>query len=260
MIYRNSRSREHMSIYFLLMALFCTLIIYHSDLRAQEAAKPTNLKVLDSTISHDQLISIMSNFSGALGVRCDYCHARSSDPNKRDLDFPSDAKKTKLAAREMMKMVASINGMYISHLPTVDSPRVVVECITCHRGQPRPFQLEDILKQALAAHGMQALDSAYRTLRKEYYGSGSYDFSDHVLASLALDISQVSDTDAIAILKLNREFNPQSATTEWVAGRIFLQAGDTAGAVTEYKKALEIDPNYRRAMHDLQVLSATETK
>ncbi len=229
-------------------------LLYSADSKAQESEKPTNLKILDSTISHDQLISIMSGFSGALGVHCDYCHARSADPKERELDFASDAKKTKLAARDMMKMVGNINGMFISHLPTEDSPRVVVECVTCHRGQPRPFQLEDVLKTAFAAHGLKAVDSTYRDLRRQYYGSGTYDFSDRVLASLALDISHNNGADAMAIIKLNKEFNPQSAPNEWAMGRIYLQMDDTAAAIVELKKALEIDPNYRRASHDLQTL------
>lgn len=194
----------------------------------------------------------MSKFTVALGAGCDYCHARSGAGP--EMDFASDAKKTKQAARDMLKMVGKINDTYLAELPTTQEPRVNVECFTCHRGQPRPILLQDVLKLALEKHGINAADSTYRDLRARYYGSGTFDFSDDVLAFFALDVARQNTADAMDILKLNGEFNPRSAVNEWAAGRIYIQQGDTATAVAAYKRALEIDPNYWRAARELQRL------
>ena len=223
--------------------------------QAQERQKPTNLKVLDTTITHDQLMYIMGKFTTALGVGCDHCHARAA--GGRDLDFASDSLKTKLAARAMLVMVNKINGDYLTKLPVADSPRVAVECVTCHRGQSRPILIQDALKMARREHGMNGVDSVYRALRKQYYGSDTYDFSDLALVQLALDIQPENNQDALQILKLNREFNPQSAVNEWAAGRVYVELADTANAIAQFKKALEINPSYRRAQRELQMLGAS---
>ncbi len=224
--------------------------------QAQEERKPTNLKVLDTTITHDQLMEIMGNFTTALGVGCDHCHVRAV--GARDMDFASDSSKTKLAARAMLVMVNKINSEYLSKLPVADSPHVTVECVTCHRGQSRPILIQDALKMARKDHGMTGVDSVYRALRKQYYGSGTYDFSDQALVQLAFEIQPESNRDALQVLKLNREFNPQSAVNEWAAGRVYVELADTANAVAQFKKALEINPNYRRAMRELQMLGASQ--
>ncbi len=223
--------------------------------QAQEERKPTNLKVLDTTITHDQLMEIMGQFTTALGVGCDHCHVRAA--GARDMDFASDSSKTKLAARAMLVMVNKINSDYLSKLPVADSPHVAVECVTCHRGQSRPILIQDALKMARKEHGMNGVDSVYRALRKQYYGSDTYDFSDQALVQFALEIQPESNPDALQILKLNREFNPQSAVNEWAAGRVYVELADTANAIAQFKKALEINPNYRRAMRELQMLGAS---
>ena len=52
---------------------------------------PANLKVLPKDISPEALDKIMDEFKDALGVNCDFCHAKSkTDP--KDLDFASDEK------------------------------------------------------------------------------------------------------------------------------------------------------------------------
>ena len=232
------------------------LLFFSNNTSAQEERKPTNLKVLDSTITHDSLMSVMGKFTNGLGVECGFCHVRKE--GAREPDFASDEMKTKLTAREMLKMVSKINGTYLSQLPTVDTPQVIVECVTCHRGQPVPRQLQDVLKQSRKTGGMAALDSVYRSLREDYYGSGSFDFSDHVLAQVAMEISHEGGDDAFSVLKLNQEFNPKSSISDWVKGRIYVQRGDTAAAITAYKRALEIDPNNRRVKRELQTLGVKQ--
>lgn len=221
---------------------------------AQPEEKAKNLKVLDSAISHDELISIMGDFTVALGVHCDFCHAKSGDPNSHDMDWASDTVPAKLTAREMIKMMRSINGDFLGKMSGLDTPRVHVECVTCHRGQERPKLIQDVLNQARKQGGMAAVDSVYRELRDKYYGSHTYDFSEFVLVHLAMEISQESDSNALTILSLNREFNPKSSFTEWATGQIYAEMGDTTAAVAALEKALDINPNNRRAKRDLDML------
>ena len=251
---KNSRSPIHVGYLRIICLGLLVLLLLALDGFAQEHEKATNLKVLDSTMTHDQLISIMGKYTGALGVECEYCHVRPA-PGSRDMNFASDSNKVKQIARDMIKMVNGINGTYIKNLPASDAPKVTVECVTCHHGQPRPLQIQDVLMQTRKEHGIHALDSVYRGLRQKYYGSATYDFSDQSLARLGMEVAQESDSDGLAILKLNNEFNPKSIMNFWAMGRVYTSLGDTAEAVASLKKALEISPNNRRVMRDLQMLT-----
>ena len=95
---------------------------------------PTNLKVLPKDTTGDQVITIMHGFTAALGVECEYCHARN--PETKRNDFASDANPVKDKARLMMKMTGTINMQFVSQLnPKPENP---VTCGTCHRGVPHP--------------------------------------------------------------------------------------------------------------------------
>jgi hypothetical protein len=68
----------------------------------------------------------MAFISGALGVRCSYCHVTNQ--------FDKDDKPTKLAARRMIQMVFDINkGTF--------NGQTAVSCYTCHRGKPAPVSV-----------------------------------------------------------------------------------------------------------------------
>jgi hypothetical protein len=71
------------------------------------------------------LWNTMQAISGSLSVTCNYCHVSQTGP------FDTDAKKTKLKAREMISMTRAINDNNFAG-------RTVVTCNTCHRGSPRP--------------------------------------------------------------------------------------------------------------------------
>ena len=97
-----------------------------------------NLQVLPDSLSRDELIGIMRGFAGALGVRCDYCHARAADED--DLDFPSDANPHKEVARGMMRMTWQINAEILPAIEGVHEAEegLQVTCYTCHRGTTHP--------------------------------------------------------------------------------------------------------------------------
>ncbi len=101
--------------------------------------KFTNLQVLPKDISKDQLVDIMRTFSHSLGVRCDFCHEFKDEKP----DFASDVKDEKNAARNMMKMVHTINTNYmpkLEPLPGEEKKQTGVNCWTCHRGEKEPAQ------------------------------------------------------------------------------------------------------------------------
>ncbi|MGZ3872494.1 MAG: c-type cytochrome [Mucilaginibacter sp.] len=97
-----------------------------------------NLKVLPKKITHEQLEKVMHEWSGSLGVHCDFCHSRNEAEKK--MDFASDAKPEKEMARHMFKMMNKINQKYFA--AKKDSIGMVLEsginCNTCHRGTSHP--------------------------------------------------------------------------------------------------------------------------
>lgn len=100
--------------------------------------KYKNLKVLPTDISEQKLDSIMKSYSKALGTSCSFCHADVKNfPDS--LDYASDANTMKENAREMMRMTILINKTYF-HFDKNEKPEYlkVVNCKTCHRGEPYP--------------------------------------------------------------------------------------------------------------------------
>jgi len=80
-----------------------------------------NIQVLKGTPAA-QLQPVMALFTGALGVRCSYCHTNA---------FDKDDKPAKQTARRMIRMMFELNKANFDGRPAVT-------CATCHRGQPKP--------------------------------------------------------------------------------------------------------------------------
>jgi cytochrome c553 len=99
-----------------------------------------NLKVLPKNISKDDLEKVMHTWNDALGVRCNFCHARNAETNK--MDMASDAKPEKQMARNMMKMTAKINKKFFKmdkdDKEHGDAMTAAVTCMTCHHGAAHP--------------------------------------------------------------------------------------------------------------------------
>ena len=103
---------------------------------AQPAFK--NLRVLPRNVSKDELIATMRYWSKSLNVGCDQCHQRipPAEPGGRArLDFVSDARPEKNAARAMLTMTQRMNAEYVTK---VAQQRTSVTCYTCHRGKQVP--------------------------------------------------------------------------------------------------------------------------
>lgn len=112
-----------------------------------------NLKILPKDISKNKLDSIMKSFSFSLGVRCDFCHARTADTTQFHLDFASDAKPDKGAARFMMHMTAYIDTAFFNDDRSArpDTLHTVI-CYTCHRGAYNPGLLSNKLDSLVKLH------------------------------------------------------------------------------------------------------------
>ncbi len=72
---------------------------------------------------------VMGAFSRALGVSCSHCHV-AGQWEKEDLP-------TKQIARDMLAMVAKINGEHLKGIKNLGG-KTQVSCSTCHRGQTIP--------------------------------------------------------------------------------------------------------------------------
>jgi hypothetical protein len=106
------------------LAFAVTLLLPHAPLNAQGKAKaaPKNLKVL----TPENLMPQMQTYPVALGVEaqggCNFCH---------EADRSLDSKPAKVKARQMIEMVAEINGKF-------GDGQVHVTCWTCHQGSTKP--------------------------------------------------------------------------------------------------------------------------
>ena len=100
--------------------------------------KHKNLKILPQDISEQKLDSIMESYSKALGVTCKFCHTEVKGfPDS--LDYAVDDNPMKENAREMMRMTIYINKTHF-YFDKNERPEYlkVVNCKTCHRGEPFP--------------------------------------------------------------------------------------------------------------------------
>lgn len=108
------------------------LVIAFFSVSFDEGSKFKNLKVLDKNISDDDLEIVMKEFKTALGVKCNFCHAKSKTDSTK-MDFASDDNKHKHVAREMMQMTNRINKKFFK-----DMSEGGVKCFTCHQGEKEP--------------------------------------------------------------------------------------------------------------------------
>ncbi len=201
---------------------------------------PQNLTVLPDDIGSRELRDTMRGFALALGARCETCHVGEPGQDLSEFDFAADDKDTKLTARQMLKMVATINEDYIAKL---DGERVRVECVRCHRGVLKPLLTGELLRPELD-DGFDALEAKYRELREAYYGTHSYDFSEPVLVELASSVGVAGDLDsAEAILKLNLEYYPDGFQTHFTLGEVYARRGDKTAARRHLERAQAINPH-----------------
>ena len=123
----------------LLLAVVC-VIVGQASAQSQPAADSAprtteqvfkNIQILKG-VPADQLMPTMGFISASLGVGCDHCHVAGA--------FEKDDKKPKLFAREMMKMMFSINQNHFEG-------KREVTCYSCHHGDVAPVSVPVIASE-----------------------------------------------------------------------------------------------------------------
>jgi Photosynthetic reaction centre cytochrome C subunit len=196
--------------------IVCVLLV-----AAPCAAQPTpapwkaeNLQYFPKDISRPALTQRMREFSFALGVRCQYCHAGGDGVTFDGVSFPSDDKPAKQKARAMLRMVDQINTGLLAQLPSRAEPRVTVDCATCHRGVALPKSLQTTLFEIAQADGAPAAVAKYRELRRDA-ALGSFNFGEWEINELARRLTEAGNHKAaLAVLEMNREYHPLSVELE----------------------------------------------
>jgi hypothetical protein len=236
------------------LALVALLTPIAAPLPAQTPAKfppdsLVNVKVFPKNTPGTQVLGAMRNFAGDLGVRCLFCHVGKEGQPLSQADFPSDEKRTKQVARQMMLMVQEINRR-VDTLPghTPGAASLQVTCGTCHRGVSKPQPLALLLADVGTQSGADSAVKAYKSLRTRYYGRASYDFGEGSLNTAAFRLAQAKKFDeAKALLDLNEEQFPSSSPIAVFRGNIALMRADTAGAEAAFREAVKRDPNNEEA-------------
>lgn len=223
------------------------LIVLPAALVAQAPGKfPPDSLVNTRVIPHNtpviQVIGTMRNITGALGVRCQFCHVGEEGLPLEQFDFAVDQKRTKLVARQMMRMVAEINAR-LDTLPGRTNPGLQVTCQTCHRGANRPVPLSQLMLEAATAGGADSALRSYQALRQRYYGRDAYDFGEPSLNTAAFRLGRATKFDeALALLRLNDSLFPNSSNLNVFKGNVLLMRADTAGAAAAFREAVRLDP------------------
>jgi hypothetical protein len=111
---------------------------YVAEVRQQITGKETlpasqvfkNIKML-TDMPAARLLGIMNiGYGKSLGVSCTHCHTPG--------EWDREDKTQKQTARDMSKMVATINNDLLKNIPNLKGPNAIVNCTTCHRGQVKP--------------------------------------------------------------------------------------------------------------------------
>lgn len=216
----------------------------------------TNLQLLPKDINKRELINIMKNFTGSLGVRCNYCHAGKEEmeasPNDLStIDFASDKIPAKDITRVMMKMTSNINNEHLTQISEA-SKSVNISCETCHKGMPAPPEkIEEILFKEITENGVESAFNKYKELREKYYGNYVYNFSFKPLTGLSekLRIAKKNSETVTFLNKYINDFDKNSWNAYMEIGNAYFDDEKLEEAKLNYEKALEISPENGSVLH-----------
>lgn len=195
----------------------------------------------------------MQAIADALGVTCEYCHARG--PNAAATGPAKIA-----VAKQMIAMTRELNTRVEAATGKAAGAVTKVDCVTCHRGVPVPKPLADVIWATTVQQGSGAAAEQYRDLRKRFYGKATYDFSEQTLINLANRVANGRPDDAIAFANLNLEFYPDSSATYQALGFAYTRKVDDQSAITALEKAVELDPNNNVARGQLEQLKSYQRR
>jgi tetratricopeptide (TPR) repeat protein len=230
------------------MAFFATATALGAQQQTDPSWKGKNLQYFPKEISRGELVQRMREFSFALNVRCQYCHAGGDGISFDGVDFSSDEKDAKKKARAMLRLTEQINGTLLPQVPARAEPRVEVVCATCHHGLALPKSLQTTLLEIVNKDGAAAAVKRYRELRASDALSGRYNFGEWEINELARRLVEAKNTEAaIAILEMNGEFYPKSAEIDFQIAELHLLRGERDQALARYRTTLEKAPDHVRA-------------
>jgi len=208
------------------------------------------LFLVSGTLAPAQTMN-MQEIDLALGVKCDYCH---SAPRGSGQAEPKPAEPKKDIALAMMAMTRDLNAKIQEATGKPPAETARVDCVTCHRGVAIPQPLAAIILRTAAQKGGAAAADQYRDLRSRYFGRATYDFTEDALLEMVQRVVQGAPDSAIALLRMNLEFNPQSAKTYVMLAFAYTRKLDDDSAIANLKKSLELDPTNAVARGQLEQL------
>jgi len=244
------------------LAVAAALGLVSTRASAQVPEKFTNLQVLPKDVSRRELVQTMRGWASALGMRCGHCHTGGNPDTLEGVDFPSDAKWEKRAARTMFRMVRALNNDYVGKLeprPVTAgqpvAPALRVDCVTCHRGVPRPETIDAVVTRVLAKDGIDAALKTYKDLRSQFLTSGTYDFGRRPLNALGERLlDEGRGPEALPLLELNTQNNPTAEWTLYLLGEARLAAGNRVGALQAFERSLVLSPQNPRTRKRVEEL------
>jgi cytochrome c-type biogenesis protein CcmH/NrfG len=154
----------------------------------------------------------------------------------------------------MMAMTRDLNAKIQEATGKPANETTRVECVTCHRGVAIPQPLSAIILKTVREKGGTAAVEQYRDLRTQYYARATYDFSEDALLDMVQRVVQGKPDDAMALLRMNLEFNPQSARTYALLGFAYTRKVDDTSAIANLEKSLELDPTNAMVRGQLEQL------
>jgi tetratricopeptide (TPR) repeat protein len=194
----------------------------------------SSISCLTAQTRQVDIMPLMQEIVTGLGVQCEYCHsARGSGQPEPKKDI----------ARQMIAMTRDLNTRIQTATGKTAAEATQVKCVTCHHGVPIPKQLSEIVTKTLRENGVAAATAQYRDLHEHFYGRAAYDFGEDTLMGVAQPLAAGRPDDAIALLKLNLDYYPQSAKTYAAIAFAYTRKYDDPTAITYYEKAVELDPN-----------------
>jgi tetratricopeptide (TPR) repeat protein len=215
-----------------------------------------NLQYFPKDIQRPQLIQRMREFSFALDVRCQYCHAGGDGVSFEGVNFASDEKPAKVKARAMLRMADQINNTMLASLPSRAEPPVNVNCATCHRGSALPKSLQTTLLEIISKDGVAAAVAKYRQLRQDTMVAGKYNFGEWEINELGRQLTEAGqNAEAIAIFEMNGAFYPKSADIDFTLGELHRARKENDKAIARYRAALEKNPQHQGAKRWLTELT-----
>jgi hypothetical protein len=116
---------------------------------------------------------------------------------------------------------------------------------------PRP-SIASVLSETIDSSGIDAAAAQYHDLR----GSARYNFDERELNDLGYQLLRAKKLpEAIGIFRLNVEAYPLAANTWDSLAEAYMDAGDTAQAIADYRKSLDLNPKNENAARMLERLA-----